>query len=573
MFTLFLTGPTSVSQERDQCACRAALLPLSQISRHEPYPDDTLCLLPGVGTLLAADVPRSEKPNIIVIFTDDHGYSDLGSQGIVTDLKTPHTDALAASGVRMTNGYVTAPQCVPSRCGLLSGQYQTKLGVESNSSAKDSAGLEGFNRAVSLAERLKQAGYATGMAGKWHLGPETEIVNHGFDKVFPKNSNGAPLANITPSGQDQPLGPFQSAEYHLDACSSVACSFIERHQSQPFFFYLAYRAPHVPLDAPQKYLDRFPGEMPERRRKALAMITAVDDGVGRITETLDRCRLTESTLIFYIGDNGAPLKIHKQDDPGVGGGGWNGSLNEPLNGEKGMLSEGGIRVPFLVSWKGVIPSGQVYDQPVISLDVAATANALAGLDPDPALDGVNLLPYLTGQTKEPPHESLYWRWEGQAAIRQGDWKYLEGGGRRYLFNLAADVGESSNLIAQEPDRAVRMRDQLETWSRTLQPPGLKDPLSAAAERYFDWYLDGRRGASPNSAGNAEPEKPETPDAAAGRVSLQTLFNRRDTNKDGDVSLQEFLNGRDGETGTRVERRFKTLDRDGDGIWSSKELRD
>ena len=532
----------------------------------------TLCLVPSMGTLLAADGPRNAKPNIIVIFTDDHGYSDLASQGIAADLKTPYTDALAASGVRMTNGYVTAPQCVPSRCGLLSGQYQTKLGVESNGSANGSAGLEGFNRTASLAERLKQAGYVTGMAGKWHLGPETEIVNHGFDKVFPKHSSGAPIANVTPSGQDQPLGPFRSAEYHLDACSSVACSFIERYQSQPFFFYLAYRAPHVPLDPPQKYLDRFPGEMPERRRKALAMISAIDDGVGRITETLERCRLTERTLIFFIGDNGAPLKIHKQDEPG-GGAGWNGSLNDPLNGEKGMLTEGGIRVPFVVSWKGVIPSSQVYEQPVISLDVAATANALAGLDPDPALDGVNLLPYLTGQVKEPPHKSLYWRWEGQAAIRQGNWKYLEGGGRRYLFNLAADSGETQNLIAQDSDRAARMRHHLEAWSRTLQPPGLHNTLSPAAERYFDWYLDGRRGESPEPADTAEPAKPETPGAAGERVSLQTLFSRRDANQDGGVTLEEFFAGRDGERRSRLERRFKTLDRDGDGVWSSKELRD
>ena len=181
--------------------------------------------------------------------------------------------------------------------------------------------------------------------------------------------------------------------YHLDACSQAALTFIERHAEQPFFLYLAYRAPHVPLDAPEKYLSRFPGKMPERRRQALAMISAMDDGVGAIVADLKARDLDKNTLIFFIGDNGAPLKIHKIDAPG-GGPGWDGSLNEPMNGEKGMLSEGGIRVPFLISWPGTIPSGQVYDQPIVSLDVAATAVELAGQERDETLDGVNLVPFL-----------------------------------------------------------------------------------------------------------------------------------------------------------------------------------
>ena len=515
-----------------------------------------------------ADAAPDSRPNIIVIFTDDHGYADLGCQGVLEDLKTPHTDALAASGVRMSNGYITAPQCVPSRCGLLSGQYQTKLGVESNGVTHEAGGLEGFNRALTLAERLKPAGYVTGMAGKWHLGPEHEIVNHGFDKVFPKNGGGPAIANINLRGEDQPLAPFQSDMYHLDACTSVACAFIERYRTQPFYFYLAYRAPHVPLDAPRKYLDRFPGEMPERRRKALAMLSAVDDGVGRIVETLDRCQLSDRTLIFYISDNGAPLKIHKADEPG-GGAGWNGSLNEPLNGEKGMLTEGGIRTPFLMSWRGVLPAGRVYDHPVISLDVAATAVAVAGMEPDPALDGVNLVPYLTGQTPGAPHDSLYWRWGGQCAIRQGNWKYLEGNGKQYLFDLADDLGETRNLVAQEPERAARMKGRLEAWSRTLNPPGLPTRSSAAEQSYFKWYLDDQRPAPAAAPQSDPPARPRMPDDE--RVSPATLFSRRDVNKDSKVTLEEFLAGREGDKRPLLERRFKALDRDGDGVWSASEL--
>jgi len=439
-----------------------------------------------ISLLITATAWAVSKPNIIVIYTDDHGYSDLSCQGVFPDVKTPHIDALAVGGVRMTDGYVTAPQCVPSRGGLLSGQYQNKFGLESNG-----INLDGFNRILTVAERLKQAGYTTGMAGKWHLGPGDKITEHGFDKVFYKNSNRPGTANIDLQGNDVALGPEKTGMYHLDACSSVACSFIERFQDKPFFFYLAYRAPHVPLDPPQKYLDRFPGKMPERRRKALAMLSAVDDGVGQITATLRANNLEEKTLIFVISDNGAPLKIHKKDAFG-GGPGWDGSLNDPMNGEKGMLTEGGIRTPFVVSWKGTIPAGQIYSHPVISLDVAATANALAGLPNDAKLDGVNLIPYLTGENDQAPHDVLYWRWVGQAAMRQGKWKYLTGGGREYLFDLVADKEEQHNLLKQYPELAQRMHVNLKTWSRTLKPQGLSERNTQAGSRFFDWYLEGKK---------------------------------------------------------------------------------
>jgi arylsulfatase A-like enzyme len=442
----------------------------------------------GIAFPILADegTPNHSKPNIIVILSDDHGYTDLGCQGISNDLKTPHLNALAAGGIRMASGYVTAPQCVPSRAGLLSGRYQNRFGVESNGES-----LEGFNQQVTLAQRLKRAGYATGMTGKWHLGSPAEIVNHGFDDVYYKNANRPGWANFTLEGHDCPPGPENSDLYHLDANSEAACAFIHRHKKEPFFFYCAYRAPHVPLDAPQKYLDRFPGNMPERRRQALAMISAMDDGVGKIVATLRELELEERTLIFYIGDNGAPLKITKEDAPG-GGPGWDGSLNDPLNGEKGMLTEGGIRVPFLVSWKGTLPGGQVYEHPVISLDVAATATSLAGLPHDPQLDGVNLLPFLKQEDHSAPHPNLYWRWVAQSAVREGRWKYLRGGQREYLFDLENDTEEKHNLIEKHPNVAAKLSAQLETWSQELQPAGLAtQPMAETWERYFDFYLDGK----------------------------------------------------------------------------------
>ncbi len=455
-----------------------------------------LCCLPS-GTW------GSDKPNIIVIFTDDHGYSDLSCQGVQQDIRTPNIDGLAAGGVRMESGYVTAPQCVPSRAGLMTGQYQNRFGVESNGES-----LEGFNGRRTIAERLKAAGYATGMTGKWHLGPAPEITHHGFDDVYYKVANRPGWANFDLEGNDRPGGPENSEMYHLDANSEAACAFIKRHHDEPFFFYCAYRAPHVPLDAPPKYLNRFQGDMPQRRRQALAMISAIDDGVGRIMQTLRAYGLEEKTLIFLIGDNGAPLKIHKRDEPG-GGPGWDGSLNDPLNGEKGMLTEGGIRVPFVVYWKDHIPGGRIFREPVISLDVAATAVALAGLPADPQLDGVNLMPFLTGQRQGAPHEVLFWRWIAQSAVREGRWKYLRGGSREYLFDMVSDCEEKHNLINDHAEIAIRLKQKLETWTNSLDPPGLATkPMSSVADLYFDHYLEGKPVARPSpgsrshSAGSA-----------------------------------------------------------------------
>lgn len=215
-------------------------------------------------------------------------------------------------------------------------------------------------------------------------------------------------------------------------------------------------------------------------------------------EALRRYGVEEKTLVFFISDNGAPLKIHKEDKPG-GGPGWDGSLNEPMNGEKGMLSEGGIRVPWIACWKGTFPAGTVYEHPVISLDVAATANALAGLPLDPKLDGTNLIPYFTGQEQTPPHDLLFWRWIAQAAVREGKWKLLVGGPRQYLFDLEADPEEKKNLLTQHPEIAQRLRTRLEAWSADLQPPGIHTgPMAKTWEDYYDFYLDGKAAPIPNA---------------------------------------------------------------------------
>ena len=444
---------------------------------------------------LCSALHAETKPNIILIFCDDLGWADLGAQGIRKDIRTPNLDALAKGGLLATNGYVTAPQCVPSRAGLLSGRYQPRFGVESNG-----AELSGFDAQTTIPMRLKKAGYATGMTGKWHLGPTNKIITHGFDDVYcNQGAESKAWANFDLNGNTIPGANIDSPEYHLEANSAAACAFIKRHKAEPFFFYLAYRAPHVPLDATKKYLDRFPGDMPERRRQCLAMMSCVDDGVGQVMETLRQNGIEENTLLFFMGDNGAPLKITKEDAPG-GGAGWDGSLNEPMNGEKGMLSEGGIREPWIAYWKGRIPAGQVYKNPVISLDVGATAVALAGLPHDPQLDGVNVIPYFTGEAKGAPHETLFWRWEAQSAIREGKWKLLVGGKRSYLYDLEVDPEEKHSQLAQQPEIAKRLRTKLEAWATELQPPGINlRPMAKTWEEYYDFYLDGKPAPEPSDA--------------------------------------------------------------------------
>jgi arylsulfatase A-like enzyme len=455
-----------------------------------------------VVALLCQTASASTKPNFILIYSDDHGYADLGIHGIVGDVRTPNLDALGRSGAVIRNGYSTAPQCVPSRGGLMTGKFQGRFNLDNNRSS-----LEGFNKETTIATRLQKAGYATAQFGKWHLGPANEIPNHGFRHVFSQHSQGPFAANITLEGKDQPMTTVRAETYHIEGCSRAAASTIDRYRNEPFFLYIAFRAPHTPLDAPAKYTARFPGPMPERRRQALAMLSAIDDGVGLITQTLAKHSLTERTLLFFIGDNGAPLKIHKIDSPLDGdAGGWDGSLNTPLNGEKGMLSEGGMHVPFLVAWPGTIPGGQTYSHPVSALDVAATFAAAADIKVNAGdFDGVNLVPHLKGEIKSPPHEALMWRWSAQCAIREDNWKLLRGGDREYLYDLSADLGEKQNLASKHPDVADRLRGKLTAWAGELNPPGLAlEPMSKVWSDYFDHYLEGKT-IPPPAPGSAASE--------------------------------------------------------------------
>ncbi len=437
----------------------------------------------------------AQKPNVILIYSDDHGFADLGAQGVDPDIRTPHLDALARDGVRFPRGYVTAPQCVPSRAGVITGRYQQRFGVDDNT--KGPLPLA----EITIAERLKPAGYVSGQIGKWHLeptgreggqGPSTRgaseflPLGQGFDDYYtgPMNSF---IASHDLKGAKLPNAPqrLSDARFRCVWQADAAISFVERHAGHPFFLYLAFFTPHVPLESPEPWFARTPAHLPLERRQALAMMAAMDDGIGRLRTALRARNIEKDTLIFFIGDNGAPLKS----------GAWNGSLNLPLTGEKGMLTDGGVRVPFVAAWPGTLPAGKVYAPAVSALDVAATAAALAGLPSSSDLDGVNLIPFLTGQKTGEPHEALYWRWRTQAAILEGKWKLvLLGPDQRYLFDTSAPEGETRNLLAQNPAVAERLLARLKDWDTTLKVPGLPTDTNAQDKIFFDTHVEKKPGA-------------------------------------------------------------------------------
>lgn len=426
-----------------------------------------LMALMGAGAVQGAG---KGKPNVIVVFTDDQGYADLGVQGVLDDIRTPNIDQLAESGVRFTSGYVSAPLCGPSRAGLLSGQYQEHFGIYDNED------MPFEYTGTPFPERLRNVGYRTGMIGKLHLpikGRGGENPRQwGFDEFFMKHGMFVAYPSrhfVTHSldGKVYPNGKWMDVKgYRIDIHTEAALQFIDRNHKQPFFLYLAYFAPHTPLEAPQKYLDRFPDAKPEARRYALAMMSAIDDGVGLIEKKLEEYNIEENTLIFYISDNGAPLECHDRQAPveEMKLNEWNGSLNDPAVGEKGMLAEAGIRVPFLVSWPGHIPSGQVLDEPVITLDVAATVLKLAGGDCR-EMEGLDLMPLMSGKQTQLSRDALYWAFGGQYAVRSGPWKYIRTQTNgEFLFNLDDGIAETNNLISAHPEKAEELRRQLDRWT-------------------------------------------------------------------------------------------------------------
>ena len=437
----------------------------------------------GVG--LAAE--PGKKPNIVILLADDLGYGDLGFQG-GRDVPTPNLDALAKTGVRCTSGYVSGPYCSPTRAGLLTGRYQQRFGHEFNPGGGRNGAFGLPLPEATIADRLKAAGYATGLVGKWHLGaaPRFQPPRRGFDEFF--GFLGGAHTYFAGRSADIYRGTetVTEASYLTDAFAREAVAFIDRHKAGPFFLEVAFNAVHTPMDATDARLARFPSIADPARRKYAAMLTAMDEAVGAVLDKIRSAALEDDTLVFFLSDNGGPTM------PGTT---INASRNDPLRGSKRTTLEGGVRVPFVVRWKGTLPAGKVDDRPVIQLDVLPTALAAAGVAPKPewGLDGVDLLPFLKGDDAKAPHETLYWRLGGQAAVRRGDWKLVRydltaeatkagqnpGLSAFRLYNVTQDIGESHDHSADHPEKAKELLTAWEDWSRQLAKP-LWGPGSAPA---------------------------------------------------------------------------------------------
>jgi arylsulfatase A-like enzyme len=438
----------------------------------------SLAVLAAMACAAAADA-ADRRPNVLILVADDLGYGDVGFQG-GTQVPTPNIDALAKSGVRCTSGYVSCPVCSPTRAGLLTGRYQQRFGHEFNPAVL-AAGGTGQGLPVSettIADRLKAAGYATGLVGKWHQGEEEQFhpLNRGFGEFFGFLRG----AHSYFQSDDPRWGSLlrgrqkvDTGEYLTRVLAREACGFIDRHQREPFYLYLAFNAVHTPMEAPPETVAKLNGVASPIRRTYLAMTAELDAAVGTVLEKVRSAGLDENTLVFFLSDNGGPIGKFSP----------NASANGPLRGSKGDTWEGGIRVPFVVRWSGKLPAGKAYDQPVISLDIGPTALAVAGIGvkPEWQLDGVNLLPYLAGKNELPPHDALYWRFGKQMAVRQGNWKlvrpdratkgeYGDIAKDAMLFNLAADIGERTDLASRHSDKVRDLQATWDRWNATLSKP-------------------------------------------------------------------------------------------------------
>ncbi len=476
----------------------------------------TILFCCACGTLAGA------PPNVILIIADDLGYGDVGCYGS-EHIRTPHIDALAAEGVRFTDGYVAAAVCSPSRAGLITGRYPQRHGFEFNIAGRDDLhGLALSERTI--ADVMQSAGYATGAIGKWHLGKSAEQhpQSRGFDEYFGMLEGGSTYVTLrTPEavainslGQESRVRErpnkilrdrtvVEEDEYLTDAFTREALDFINRHREEPFFLYLSYNAPHTPLQAKRTDVEAYSHIEDVKTRVFAAMVKSLDDGVGQVTAKLEELGLQENTLVAFISDNGGALY--------VGGASSNGSLN----GGKRYQYEGGVRVPFIMKWPARLPAGQVDSRPVISLDLLPTFAAAAGAEAGKGIDGVDLMPYLTTEKQGSPHERLFWRAAPNLAVRKGRWKLwlvnratpgletqLQPGSDRLprqdwpvssprgqvelLFDLSKDEEERRNLAEERPEIVRELREEIDKWDVQLATPQWPCNRSKVFELDGEW---------------------------------------------------------------------------------------
>ena len=451
--------------------------------------------------VLTLSLFAEKKPNILVIVSDDQGYVDVGFQG-GKDVPTPNLDALAKSGVRCTSGYVSHSFCSPSRAGLLTGRQQQRFGHECNpvyDPLDEKEGLPVTERL--LPQFMKEAGYVTGWVGKWHLGsaPQFTPWKRGFDECFGFIGGGHVYQDWTPTGKQYMLAltrngepvPGVENEHLTEVLGREGASFITRNKEKPWFLYLAFNAPHTPHQPTLEREKQFEHVKEPNRRRYLAQVSLLDDAIGKVTASLAASGQKDNTLVFFFSDNGGPLH--------------NAATNGMLRAGKGSVYEGGVRVPFVVSWPGRLAAGTTYDQPVSTLDVFATSLGCAGL-PMPTekpYDGVNVIPYLTGEKKGTPHETLFWRMQnrkGMAALREGKWKLVRTKeGALELYDLDADLGETKDLAKEKPEILARLSKTLDERNAQMIDP----VFPGSSVKNEDW---GPGGANQKGKPNAKAKK-------------------------------------------------------------------
>lgn len=428
---------------------------------------------------------KSDKPNIILIYADDMGYGDPGVYG-GSKIPTPNIDRLAKEGVKFTNGYVSAPVCGPSRYGLLSGAYQQRFGVQANEDTW--AKIPGVpnilpKKQKTINQTLSLAGYKTGMVGKWNLegSPKTTFdesmsVMHFIGLYWPDEKghySGVNETNAKRSSDAIKWGPEREGdEYLTDRLGRQSVEFIERNKEQPFFLYMAFNAPHDPMQAKKVHQDAVAHIPTEAYRLYAAMTISMDENIGRVLDTLEKLGIRDNTLIVFASDNGPTNAFSKKA-------GW---LDEwpkemlgstgPLSGWKNQFWEGGIRVPFIMSWPDRLKKGMVYDSPVSTLDLYPTFCAAANqkIPEETIIDGVDLVPYITGEKQGQPHDKLYWYDNEKGAMRDGDWKLWIHKNTVKLFNLKTDLAEKKDLAESNPKIKDRMYSDWKAFKDEMPLP-------------------------------------------------------------------------------------------------------
>jgi arylsulfatase A-like enzyme len=423
---------------------------------------------------------ETSKPNLIVIMADDLGYTDVGFNGC-KDIMTPNIDRIAENGIVFTSAYTTYSVCSPSRAGFITGRYPQRFGYERNVQYRVDDPNMGLSKdEVTLAAFLKPSGYKSGIIGKWHLGahPSNHPLNRGFDEFFGHLGGGHRYLaeeltiqdSYSATNEDESYRtwimrnyePVKTEKYLTDEFSDEAVQFITRHQKEPFFLYLAYNAPHTPLQATEKYLSRYPNIKDPKRQTYAAMVSAVDDGVGNVLNTLEKLGIEKNTIIIFLSDNGGPENK-------------NASNNGYLRDGKGSVYEGGFRVPFAMQYKAAFGKG-IYNNPISAMDIFATMAEITGnqANPERPLDGVNLIPFLKQEKKGIPHETIYLRKYDQKtfAVRHNDYKLVtkNDGEIKELYNLKTDISEENNIIKELPGEASQIDSIRSQWNSQLIDP-------------------------------------------------------------------------------------------------------